>query len=449
MPILIRSMRQLLLLAILLTIILPLELAAQKLYRMEHQNYTLHEDALNGFRSDSTRYMRFEKYHHIVGLDKQNAISIEFELSTEWHDGVIMLHLDGGDAPYSIVVNNKSIARNKDYITPADYQITKHLNTGRNNIELRFEDRNVSPLSSGAYGYKKTIESVVRGIYLYSEPRQRIFDYDIKLHPDSTRKFAWLEVDAVVANGYNYEEEVSIGFDIYHPDGRQLDYVSRKVSIAGGERDTVRFSTCVYNADSVRWSPESPALYQVVLHTKRNGIAESYIPVKVGYADYEMRDGALYNFGRRVELRPFKIGAYDSVEDCAEELFRLKDVGYNTLCVSYPQPIWFYDLCDEMGFYVVEQSSINVPQKAHSRALGGSPSNDPTLLGEYLDRVMTSYCRVKQHPSVIAFSLAAESGNGYNMYKAYEWLKSAESQRAVVYRGAQGEWNSDKLEFLK
>ena len=34
-------------------------------------------------------------------------------------------------------------------------------------------------------------------------------------------------------------------------------------------------------------------------------------------------------------------------------------------------------------------------------------------------------------------------GNGYNMYKAYEWLKSVEKSRPVIYADADGEWNSD------
>lgn len=34
-------------------------------------------------------------------------------------------------------------------------------------------------------------------------------------------------------------------------------------------------------------------------------------------------------------------------------------------------------------------------------------------------------------------------GNGYNLYKAYQWLKAADSLHLVTYRDAQGQWNSD------
>ena len=61
-----------------------------------------------------------------------------------------------------------------------------------------------------------------------------------------------------------------------------------------------------------------------------------------------------------------------------------------------------------------------------------------------MQRVEAMYERAHNHVCIIAFSLGnAGSGNGYNMYKAYQWLKSVEKSRPVIYEGADGEWNSD------
>ena len=51
--------------------------------------------------------------------------------------------------------------------------------------------------------------------------------------------------------------------------------------------------------------------------------------------------------------------------------------------------------------------------------------------------------KVINYTSVIALSMGGMSGNGYNMYKAYQWLKGADSLHHVTYRDVQGEWNSD------
>ena len=58
-------------------------------------------------------------------------------------------------------------------------------------------------------------------------------------------------------------------------------------------------------------------------------------------------------------------------------------------------------------------------------------------------RVEAMYRRAQNHVSISAFSLGGNIGNGYNMYKAYELLKSYGDSRPIIFDGAQGEWNSD------
>ena len=125
------------------------------------------------------------------------------------------------------------------------------------------------------------------------------------------------------------------------------------------------------------------------------------------------------------------------------ELKTLKSKGSNTVCPDYPQPAWFYELCDELGLYVIDRANINAPDRRDDRRVGGTPSNDPALADAYLERVKAMYYRSRNHTCVVAFALGGESGNGYNMYKAYEWLKSVEKSRPVIYTDADGEWNSD------
>ena len=125
------------------------------------------------------------------------------------------------------------------------------------------------------------------------------------------------------------------------------------------------------------------------------------------------------------------------------ELKALKAKGKNTICPDYPQPAWFYELCDSLGLYVIDRANINAPERSGDRTVGGTPSNDPRLVGDYLERVKAMYYRSRNFTCVIAYSLGGPSGNGYNMYKAYQWLKSVEKSRPVIYSDTDGEWNSD------
>ena len=131
-------------------------------------------------------------------------------------------------------------------------------------------------------------------------------------------------------------------------------------------------------------------------------------------------------------------------KEAIAEITALRKQGYNTLLPDAPQPKWFYDVCDGLGVYVVEQCAISPATLNDDRRVGGTPSNNPLLADEYIDRVRAAYYRTRNHSCIIAYSLgSAKAGNGYCMYKAYEWLKTVERERAVVCLSADGEWNTD------
>src|SRR5699024_7973769 len=74
---------------------------------------------------------------------------------------------------------------------------------------------------------------------------------------------------------------------------------------------------------------------------------------------------------------------------------------------------------------------------------GGCLSNDPAWLPEYMERTQAMFYRSRNHPCIIAWSLGGDSGNGFNLYRTYMWLRAADPARPIVYRGAGGEWNND------
>ena len=106
--------------------------------------------------------------------------------------------------------------------------------------------------------------------------------------------------------------------------------------------------------------------------------------------------------------------------------------------------MWFYNLCDDVGMYVIEQVAINATAEPNNRTVGGTPSNNPKLVEQYLERTKSMYYRTRNNVCIIAYSLAGkDSGNGYCLYKTYQWLKSVEKSRPVICTSADGEWNSD------
>ena len=160
---------------------------------------------------------------------------------------------------------------------------------------------------------------------------------------------------------------------------------------------------------------------------------------KYGYTE----DGNITAFGKTLTLKKERYNAAADAVTTEREIKALKQRGINCLTPDYPQPRWFYDICDRVGIYVIDCAAISSPTNADDRSLGGTPANAPELVDEYLRRVETMYHRAQNHVCIIAFSLGKKAGNGYNLYKAYELLKSKGDSRAIIYEDAEGEWNTD------
>ena len=182
-----------------------------------------------------------------------------------------------------------------------------------------------------------------------------------------------------------------------------------------------------------------------MLYVKRGGVLREYIPMKVGFAKYGYNDkGEILLFDKPLSLKKERYNSAADAKSTEAQIKALKAKGVNCLCPEYPQPKWFYSICDRLGVYVIDCAAVASPSSADNRAIGGTPSNDPDLVDDYLLRVEAMYRRAQNHVSIIAFSLgSAETGNGYNMYKAYELLKSYGDSRAIIFEGADGEWNTD------
>lgn len=418
------------------------ELAAQeagRIHRTEVIPYDTRHDAEARNRAGVEAYMEFRPEAFATEgptVEARQTVEIPYA----WTDGNIYLHLENVGTAYSLAVNGRQVADVEDSSTPAEFALSPYIREGKNTLSLEMRrsaagELNVTPASRETF----------TNSYLYMQNKRSIRDFRIELVPDSTRKFGVLNLDIIAQNSFNYDEPVTVGYDIYSPQGKLLDFNMTEVIIPGRSTDTVHFSPFIYGTYTNKWEAgaKTAPLYKVMLFIRRDGAYKEYMPLKIGFGKTELSDGKLMRLGKELKLEKTSYNAAADRKTTLGELKALKAGGKNTICPDYPQPAWFYVLCDELGLYVIDKANINAPDRRSDRTVGGTPSNDPKLAEEYLERVKAMYYRSRNFTCVIAFALGGESGNGYAMYKAYEWLKSVEQSRPVIYQDADGEWNTD------
>lgn len=369
------------------------------------------------------------------------VLTQEIDIPYVWTDGCVYLHIENPQTACSLWINDREAARIDDPLTPAEFDISSYVRQGKNDFKLlMFNDRGEldarNPTRRGAFGNS----------YLHYRNKRSIRDFEIALVPDTLgRDFAMLDLKIVAQNMYNYEERVEVGYDIYSPQGKLLEFDIREATIPGRSADTVHFTPFIYHAYENKWEPagKNPPLYKVMLFTRRDGTYKEYMPLKIGFGKTKFENGTLTRFGKPVRLDAVRYNAAADAPTTRTQLQTLRKQGRTTVAPDYPQPAWFYELCDELGMQVIDRADIHAPEHRDDRRVGGTPSNDPARADEYLERVKAMYYRSRNFTCVVAYALGGEAGNGYCMYKAYEWLKSVEHARPVICVDADGEWNSD------
>ncbi len=416
------------------------DLSARRIYRTEVVPFDTRHDAEAGKIEESGYSLNFAP-QVIAASGEMAIVGQTLEIPYAWTDGVIYLHLENVGSAYSLFVNDQPVAEVEDPLTPAEFHLTPLMRQGENSLKMILRPSR-TPEINPAPTVKR---AAFTNSYLYYQEKRSMRDFELKLIPDSLHRDGILRLRMVTQNAYNYEEQIDMGYDIYSPQGKLLDFNIRTIPVPGRSIDTVKFDPFIYHVNENRWisSTKLPPVYKVMLFSRRLGAYKEYMPLKIGFGRATLENGKIVLHDQVLELKKV---AYNATKDRATtltEIKALKAKGFNTLCPSYPQPRWFYELCTEQGLYVIDSPAIAAPEKRTDRRVGGTPSNNPALVDEYIERVKAMYYRSRNYTSVIAYSLGSPSGNGYCMYKAYEWLKSVEKDRAVIYEDAAGEWNTD------
>lgn len=411
--------------------------------RTEFICYDKRNDAKSDIRTNNDKYIDLRPTLQFEGEGSVRAVyEQEIVVPASWNDYNAYLHTENIGGDYTIFVNGVQITEAIDRFTPTETYISSYLDQGKNIVAIVIVDEPY--MEAVAEGMTMPKRTQFENCYIFAQRRLGVYDFNVRLVPDSLERFAQLKLDVLVDNSFSSDEVIEVGYDIYAPDGKLMEYSVNDLALEKFTRDTLSFKPYIYHSNPNRWTAANPRLYDLTLYVKRSGILWEYIPLKVGFAEYGYTEGGdITAFGKPLTLKKETYNAAADKTTTEREIKALKQRGINCLTPDYPQPRWFYDICDKVGIYVIDCAAVTSPSMADNRALGGTPANAPELVDEYLRRVETMYHRAQNHVCIIAFSLGKKAGNGYNLYKAYELLKSKGDSRAIIYEDADGEWNSD------
>ena len=347
----------------------------------------------------------------------------EFVLPEGWQGQQVLFHVGSATSNLKVWVNGKYVGYSEDSKVAAEFDITKFVKKGKNLIAMQ-----VMRWCDGSYLEDQDFwrfTGIAREVYLYSRPKVHI--EDIVVTQDLQDDKAMLNVD-VKATG-----SPKITMALYDPAGEL---------VAEGISKMAEFN------NAKPWSSETPNLYTLYITASKGDKVLEVVRQKVGFRHVEIKDGQLLVNGQpilikgvdRHELDPDN-GYVVSVERMKQDIQIMKQLNVNAVRTShYPDDPRWYDLCDEAGLYIVAEANL----ESHGMGYGESTlAKREDFQQMHLERNQGNVLTLRNHPSIIIWSLGNEAGYGPNFEKCYDWIKTVDN-RPVQYEQA-GHWGKTDI----
>jgi beta-galactosidase len=161
---------------------------------------------------------------------------------------------------------------------------------------------------------------------------------------------------------------------------------------------------------------------------------------RVGFREIRIAGGQLLINGNSIKIRGVNRHEHDPLrgrvmteELMVRDLQLMKEANINAVRLAhYPNCPRWYELCDSMGMYVMDEADCE------THGLRGTLASTPDWADAFFDRAVRMAERDKNHPCVIFWSLGNESGYGPNHAAMSAWIHEFDPTRPVHYEGAQG-----------
>ena len=348
----------------------------------------------------------------------------------DWKGERIYLHVGSATSNLMVWVNGKFVGYSEDSKVSAEFDLTKYLTPGKENLIAM----QVMRWCDGSYLEDQDFwrfTGIAREVYLYARPQAHIADLFIT--PDLVNNYqdGTLEVklNAVGAKGE------TVMFSLKDKEGKEVAAQTAKV----GGNGEVKVNFDIKNP--LKWTAETPNLYTLYTTLMDGKQVAEVVPQRVGFRKVEIKNAqvlvngqpVLFKGANRHELDPVT-GYVVSMDRMLEDIRVMKELNINAVrTCHYPNDPRWYELCDIYGIYMVAEANI----ESHGMGYGDKTlAKEPTYEKAHLERNESNIKIYKNHPSIIFWSVGNEAGYGPYFEKAYDLVKAYDPIRPCQYEQA-------------
>ena len=360
-----------------------------------------------------------------------------FTVPDNWNGNQVFIHFAGVQSSMTLWVNGKKVGYHEDGMLPSEFNITKYINKGENEITVK-----VLNWSKGSYLEDQDywrLSGIYRDVYLFSTPNVRMRDLTVysELVNDYTDAVLNIEVDVEnidVRSNENYMVQTTLK----DHSGKTITTIKcTPFKIKKGTEQKINLSAKIENP--LKWTAETPHLYKVGVELQKvNGESlQSYV-INTGFRKVEIKNGLFLVNGQPIKIKGVNRHDFDMFngrtvnrETMIKDIVLMKQHNINAVRTShYPNNAEFYSLCDEYGLYVMDEANVESHGLWEKGYYTGEKEEWKKMI---VERNVNMVLRDKNHPSILFWSMGNESGWGVNFDHAYEAMKKADPEKRPIH----------------
>lgn len=363
-----------------------------------------------------------------IGIYRRN-----FDLPENFDGKEIFLHFGAVKSAIEVYVNGSFVGYSQNSMTPHEFNITKFLAPGENTVAAK-----VYRYSDSQYLEDQDMWllcGIYREVYIFAEDKVCLRDFFITTDLDENYVNSNTDLKIYVQNYHSHERKATVKAFI-EKDGKRTE-LGEKEFIAKNGKTEVEISKLIENPE--KWSAETPNLYRLVIELKVDGESVSYKTIRFGFKKVQIVGEKILFNGQPLMIRGVNRHDFDPDNGWAvpkhrylEDLSLMKKANINAIRTShYPDDPYFYELCDEYGFYVMDECDL----ESHGVRRKGVPGSNPVWTGIAVDKMERMVLRDRNHACVFMWSLGNEAGDGDNFKKMKAAAIALDSTRQFHYEG--------------
>ncbi|MBW7476322.1 DUF4981 domain-containing protein [Paenibacillus oenotherae] len=365
-----------------------------------------------------------------------------FKVTEAWKDKENYIVFEGVNSCFYLWINGSFVGYSQGSRNPSEFNVTPYLRTGDNRIAVM-----VLKWCDGTYMEDQDMwrySGIFRDVYLLARDKAHVRDVFIRQELSDDFRLGKLRCEVETTGS----REVAV--EVKDADGETVGAATAVID--GGGTIEIQIT------EPTLWNAEQPYLYSVNVTA-----GEEVLAFRTGFRQIRVQDGVFLINGRAVKLKGVnrheshpELGATIPLSHMIQDLNLMKRHNINTIRTAhYPNDPRFLELCDEYGFYMIDEADLEAHGMSSAEKYADGAlnrlSDNPEWEAAFVDRAERLVERDKNFSCVIIWSLGNEAGYGVNHLAMARWTRTRDASRLVHYEGAavryKGSTNVDDLDL--